>query len=115
MSAEPVSGRSRMVDTGYLFREANRRIEEASGGFDAPEAEFFCECGDSHCTERIRLTLAEYEGIRAIAGRFLTLPGHEGVPFRHVVSTNGRFSVVVDAARSGVRHRPRNGGSSPVL
>lgn len=39
-----------------------------------PEAEFFCECGRLLCSRRIRLTLAEYEAIRAAPG-FLTSTG----------------------------------------
>ena len=98
MAAERTPG-PRQVDTGALFREATRRVQRASGDGHAPEAEFFCECGDSRCTERIRLTLREYEAIRAMPGRFLVIPSHEGAPYRRVIESNDRFSVVVDAAR----------------
>ena len=100
MQADPLPEGRRRVDTELLFRQATRRVEHAAGGAAAPEAEFFCECGDSRCTERVRLTLGEYEAIRAMPGRFLVLPGHEGVPFRRVVASTDRFSVVVDHIRS---------------
>ena len=106
MTAEPASGDRRQVDTGLLFAEAARRVEYAAGGAHAPEAEFFCECGDSRCTERINLTLAEYEAIRAMPGRFLVWPGHEGTPFRRIVASTDRFSVVVDQPPAHAeRHR----------
>jgi hypothetical protein len=100
MQAEPAPEGRRRVDTDLLFRQATRRVEQAAGGARAPAAEFFCECGDSRCTERIRLTFGEYEAIRAMPGRFLVLPGHEGVPFRRVVTSTDRFSVVVDLVRA---------------
>ncbi len=100
MTAEGRSDRLRSVDHRTLFRDAAHEIARASDGGDAPEAEFFCECGESRCTERMRLTLAEYEAIRAMPGRFLVLPGHEDAPFRRVVSSNDRFSVVVELARA---------------
>jgi hypothetical protein len=100
MQAEPAPEGRRRVDTDLLFRQATRRVEHAAGGASAPEAEFFCECGDSRCAERIRLTLGEYEAIRAMPGRFLVLPGDEGMPFRRVVASTDRFSGVVDHIRS---------------
>jgi len=100
MRAEPAPEGRRRVDTDLLFRQATRRVEHTAGGAGAPEAEFFCECGDSRCTERIRLTLGEYEAIRAMPGRFLVLPGHEGAPYRRVVASTERFSVVVDQVRA---------------
>ena len=100
MSAEPQSGHRRLVDTGWLFQEAKRRVEHAAAaGARAPEAEFFCECGDSRCTERVRLTLAEYEAIRAMPGRFLVWLGHEGAPYRRLVASTDRYSVVIDRVR----------------
>lgn len=33
-------------------------------------------------------------------GRFLVLPGHEGIPYRRVVASTDRFSLVVDQIRS---------------
>jgi hypothetical protein len=99
MRAERWSGR-REVDTRALFREAKRRVRRASGDVHARGAEFFCECGDSRCTERIRLTLREYEAMRAMPGRFLVALSHEGAPYRRVIESNDRFCVVVDATGS---------------
>ena len=100
MAAERTPGR-RQIDTRALFRQATRRVQRASGDAHAPKGQFFCECGDSRCTQRIRLTLREYEAIRAMPGRFLVATSHEGAPYRRVVDSNGRFSVVADVARPG--------------
>ena len=95
----PASTARRRIETAKLFREANDRIEGVTEGLHVPEAEFFCECGDSACTLRIRLTLAEYEAIRGNPRRFLTLPGHErGTPLLRLVKTTERFSLVEEDA-----------------
>ena len=85
---------SRALTTAALFREVNERIETVSAGFQATEAEFFCECGDGRCTERLRLTLAEYEGVRRDAARFVTALGHEQALLGRIVDVTERFSVV---------------------
>src|ERR671928_229293 len=55
-----------------LFREVNDRIEELSENVEAqgiaPEGgliEFHCECGRDGCTERVRMTVEEYQRVRA--------------------------------------------------
>jgi len=46
------------------------------GGVDTDEYLFLCECSLPHCTEKLKLTLREYEQIRADSGRFVIAPGH---------------------------------------
>ncbi len=66
-----------------VFREVNERISEVavSLGGDDHLHEFLCECAAPGCTERITLTLREYEHVRSEATRFVLAPGH-----RHVVT-----------------------------
>ena len=80
-----------------LFREVNERIGDVSAA--GAEAEFLCECGDRDCTSPIRLTLAEYEEVRANGPHFFVLPGHEITDVENVVAENDRFFVV--AKREG--------------
>src|ERR687887_187477 len=75
-----------------LFREVNDRIEELSENVEAqgiaPEGglvEFHCECGRDGCTERVRMTVAEYEHVRADNDRFAVVPGHETPEMEAVV------------------------------
>ena len=63
--------------TEELFREVNERIVRLNQVLEAEEGEFLCECADSLCAERLRLSLEEYEAIRADRRRFLMAPGHE--------------------------------------
>jgi len=65
-----------------LFRQVNERLKdvaEATGVFDSGP-EFVCECADESCTARIRLSLGEYERLRADPRRFVVLTGHEASP-----------------------------------
>ena len=45
-----------------LFRRVNERVEEVNKAFDAilEEADFFCECADINCMEKIVMTRREY-------------------------------------------------------
>ena len=89
----------RALRTATLFREVNERIDDVSTSFDSADADFFCECGDGRCTERVTLTLREYERVRANPARFVTALGHERAPLGRIVDVNERFSVVeADAA-----------------
>ena len=76
-----------------LFREVNERIREITMPSDG-DAEFLCECGDDSCTRPIRLTIEEYEQVRADPRHFAIVPGHEIVEVERVISQNERFAVV---------------------
>ena len=72
----------RLAQNEALFREVNERIAEVATHFIQVETkgeavEFTCECGRLECAERIGMTLAEYETIRAESTRFAVIPGHE--------------------------------------
>ncbi len=43
---------------------ANEAIDQLHRSFDLADSDFFCECGDIHCKERITLSRAEYAGLR---------------------------------------------------
>ncbi|HSP71817.1 MAG TPA: hypothetical protein VLN26_05560 [Gaiellaceae bacterium] len=85
-----------------LFREVNERLEElgrrtgtAEGGVD-----FVCECADESCTERIQLSLREYEDVRADPRQFAVLPGHQ-VFVEHVVADRGGYLIVAKDGEAG--------------
>jgi hypothetical protein len=84
-----------------LFREVNDRIEELSADVEkqgiAPEGglvEFHCECGREGCAERVRMTVSEYEHVRAENDRFVLFPGHETTAMEAVVERSDRYVVV---------------------
>jgi hypothetical protein len=103
-----------------LFREVNDRIEELSENVEAqgiaPEGgliEFHCECGRDGCTERVQMTIAEYERVRADNDRFAIVPGHETPEMEAVVASTERFLVVDKLPQAeplvGADGRPRSG------
>ena len=103
-----------------LLREVNDRIEELSENVEAqgiaPEGglvEFHCECGRDGCTERVRMTVAEYEHVRADNDRFAIVPGHETPEMEAVVEENERFVVVDKLPEAeplvGADGQPRSG------
>ncbi len=92
----------RLARNEALFREVNERLEElgrrtgtADGGLD-----FVCECADGSCTERIHLSLPEYEEVRSDPTHFAVLPGHE-VCAEHVVADRGRYRIVAKDGTAG--------------
>jgi hypothetical protein len=73
------SVRERIVRNNYTFRAANEQIRAKADEYDAPveRVPFLCECPVPSCTEVVRLTLAQYEDVRANPSHFFTVPGHE--------------------------------------
>ena len=103
-----------------LLREVNDRIEELSENVEAqgiaPEGgliEFHCECGRDGCGERVRMTVAEYEHVRADNDRFAVAPGHETPEMEAVVDSTDRFVVVDKLPEAeplvGADGKPRSG------
>jgi hypothetical protein len=94
------------VDTGQekrlamneaLFREVNERIREISDSFGQKDAtyDFLCECSDPMCSERVVLTRAEYEHVRADSTRFVVAKGH-ALPEIESVVNRATDHVVVE-------------------
>lgn len=70
----------RIAENQSRFREANEQIEAAAGRMQLRDVvPFLCECPRERCTEIVRMTLSEYEGIRQSATCFLCAPGHEDI------------------------------------
>jgi hypothetical protein len=87
-----------------LFRAINERIQEVATRLrmDAERVEFICECADPTCTQRVRLTLEQYESVRSLSTRFVVVPGHEATPLvERVVFRNPAFSVVKKVGVAG--------------
>jgi hypothetical protein len=110
----------RLAANESLFRSVNERIEQlaegpfqSSPGEGASAVDFVCECADPACAERIALTIAEYEQIRAAGNRFVVAPAPEHVDttIENVVDMNSsRYWVVEktdEAAEAAERADPR--------
>lgn len=86
----------RLARNEAFFRDVNERINEVAArlGDDSHLYEFFCECSDASCAERIPLTLAAYEYVRADSTRFVLAPGHDRSEIEDVVDGASEYVVV---------------------
>jgi hypothetical protein len=88
-----------------LFRRVNERVEEVNQAFESllGDADFFCECAEVDCMEKITMTLAEYEELRSDPTHFAVKPGHELPDNERVVEERVRYLVVEKFGRAGER------------
>jgi|SRR5581483_10608958 len=93
---------ARKATNESLFREVNERIEAVAVDFAVPDQiEFVCECADASCTQRLRLSLGEYEEIRAEPVRFAVAPGHVDTEVDRVVEERSGYLVVEKKGDAG--------------
>src|SRR4051794_24911508 len=93
---------ARKATNESLFREGNERIEETARHFSLPDRlQFVCECSDVTCSDRITLSIEEYEEVRAAPERFAIALHHDDAEVDRVVETREGYAVVekVGAAR----------------
>lgn len=90
--------RERIAKNNRIFREANEKIRATSNAYNDPleRIPFLCECPRPDCTTIVRLTVPEYQDVRADSAHYLTAPGHEEAeaPVGHVVSRAQNYVVV---------------------
>jgi|SRR5581483_9552842 len=94
----PPSLEARLARNEVMFRAINERIRELAARFDhigEEELAFVCECADETCVERVSLTRAQYDDVRAIPARFVVVPGHEATPLVERVIFKGPDFVIV--------------------
>jgi hypothetical protein len=89
----------RVGEIESLFRNVNEHIAAAADRFDVERAEFYCECHDPACGERVVVPLDEYEEVRDKPTRFLHAPDHVERRFERVVASRGRYAVVEKLGR----------------
>lgn len=92
-----------------LFRAYNERVqlgieaikavakednqEDMLTDLDEP-LQFYCECSDVNCTERIKLTPSHYASIHKDRNRFIIIPGHETKKVEKVIDKEKDYYVV---------------------
>jgi hypothetical protein len=78
-----------------LFRQVNEQIESLNERFGEPDTmSVVCECGDGQCTERIEISLGDYERVREDPLLFVILPGHEIPDVESIVEHADGWDVV---------------------
>jgi hypothetical protein len=85
-----------------VFRDVNERIADITEAQDEASGDILCECDDLACADRIRVSLDEYERVRAHGDRFLILRGHQNEDVEDVVSEHERYLVVEKIERGAV-------------
>jgi hypothetical protein len=87
----------RLAMNEALFRDVNERIREISDTFGQRDAtyDFLCECSDPECAERVVLTAAQYEHVRADSTRFVVAKGH-AMPEIESVVEQAKDHVIVE-------------------
>jgi hypothetical protein len=89
----------RLAVNESLLRERNEQSvapNAAHHWVNPPFADWTCECGNENCVEPVRLTIEEYEAIRAEPTRFFIRPSPEHVTpeVEVVVQREERYWVV---------------------
>ena len=89
--AEEISG-----DVQSLFRQVNERVLEVNGslGPTARLADFVCECRDPECSDRLTLSVAQFDAVRRHASRHVVRPGHVEPGVERTVEVHKGFLVV---------------------
>jgi hypothetical protein len=85
-------GKQRVAMNEATFRKVNEGMEV--GQDQEGMLTFVCECGRLLCNQLLRLTRAEYEGIRENPRRFAVLHGHEILESEEIVERHDRYLVV---------------------
>jgi hypothetical protein len=85
---------TQLAEAEALYRHVNEGIASAAERFEAPEAEFVCECSDLHCADRFVAPLDEYEQVRGEPTTFLLAPGHEEAGLERVVRRRHGYWIV---------------------
>ena len=86
----------RIAKNEAVFRAANSEIERAEESDPSADGvlEVLCECGQEGCSGLIKLTLAEYDGVRSQDDRFVVLEGHANPEIERVVERRSGYDVV---------------------
>jgi len=104
-----------------LFREINERVKGLNEAFSTitDSGDWVCECANDSCTERVELSLEEYEAVRAAGGAlFFVAPSEEHFwpDVERLVERKERYWVVEklrDAGRLAEQADPRSRVPTP--
>jgi hypothetical protein len=94
---------ARFGNNQSLFRSVNEEMETLSAaGTTVGAVGFFCECANPDCSDRIDLSLGDYEAIRQSPTQFFVLPKHVFLEVEAVVDDRSSY-VIVDKFGEGGR------------
>jgi hypothetical protein len=79
-----------------VSRDANETVEDLAAAWDPPAdpIDIRCECARADCRETLRVSLAEYESVRADPRHFLVVPQHVDERIERVVGSVRSYALV---------------------
>jgi hypothetical protein len=89
----------RLAENELVFRhhnnkQKNRQQRESSADDSELFVDFYCECSNRHCHERIPISVEEYEEVHKNNKQFIALPGHENKAIEEVIKSRSAFNVI---------------------
>ena len=90
----------RIAEIESLFRDVNEHIAETAERFDSERANFYCECDDSSCYERVEVPLDDYEEVRGESTHFIVRTGHENDRVERILARRGGYAIVEKVHRA---------------
>ena len=90
----------RLVENEAIFKQINNDVKDFVLE-DAPfseyakkELNFYCECSDINCRERIRLTAQTYEDLHENKKQFIIKNGHEIPEIEKIIRESNGYLIV---------------------
>src|SRR5215211_1677773 len=111
MSEGPSRDRDkRLLPRSKLCGTMDERIEDLNQSFATitDKLVLVCECGDGKCVDKISMSPAAYEELRADATHFAIVPGHEISDVEQVVARRDGYHVVRKNQGISSPHRRAN-------
>lgn len=86
----------RLTENEALLRSRNEKAKNMIGHLISKDEkiEFYCECSDLECRERIVLSGKTYEELHEEKRDFIIRKGHDDSNIEDVIGENGSFCVV---------------------
>lgn len=97
---ENSSSKRQQINTELAVRGANKRIKKVIRQHtpveeqDNLKIDFYCECSDPNCLQRLSLTMAEYERLHDEQSKFIVVKGHNSPEVEKVIATKYNLQVV---------------------
>jgi hypothetical protein len=87
----------RLKENEVIFQQANQGVADfiiEDSKTPNPVIDFYCECSDINCRERISLTPDRYHQLHKTERYFIAKEGHDIPEIERIVSKHNRFIVV---------------------
>lgn len=79
-----------------IFRQVNEQIESLNRDFGGDQRVMtaICECASGDCTDRLEISVSEYEKVRTDPRRYIIVPGHDLPEFESIVESREGYEIV---------------------